>query len=49
MMNAMMLRICDKKITSVYVTALATLSNLCGTVHTFYIYRVVDQFDIYYP
>lgn len=46
---ALILRVCDKKITSIYVTALATFSNFTGSIHTFYIYRVVDHFDIYYP
>ena len=49
LMFAICFRVCDKRFTSVYVTSYATMSNMAGTMHNFYIYKLVDMLDIYYP
>jgi ABC-type multidrug transport system fused ATPase/permease subunit len=40
--------ICDKRVAGVYITLLATLSNLCGYVHKLYLFWAVDQFGLYW-
>ena len=40
--------ICDKRVAGVYITLLATVSNLCGYVHKLYLFWAVDKFGLYW-
>lgn len=39
--------ICDKRISGLYITLLATLSNLSYSFHSFYIFYIVDYLGIF--
>jgi hypothetical protein len=39
----------DKKITSLYITLLATIYNMTGFIHKTYVFNLIDYFGIYYP
>ena len=40
---------CDKRISGLYITLMATLSNLTYFVHNYYIFWVIETFGIFYP
>ena len=42
-------KIVDKRIAGIYITTFASLMNLTKFGHKFYIYKAVDQFDIFLP
>jgi len=42
-------KIADKRISGIHITLLASLSNMCFMGHKFYIYKVVEMFDIWIP
>lgn len=40
--------ICDKRVAGVYITLLATVSNLTAYLHKLYLFWAVDQFGLYW-
>lgn len=46
---AIILKICDKRVSGIYITLLATLSNLSYFIHKTYIFTVVDYFGLFVP
>ena len=46
---AFIMQITDKRISGIHVTFLACLTNLTSSVHKLYVFRLVDNFGIFYP
>ena len=46
---AFILRVTDKRISGIHVTMLAALSNFSYMIHNFYVYELVERFDIFGP
>ena len=41
-------QICDKRVAGVYITLLATISNLTAYLHKLYLFWAVDKFGLYW-
>lgn len=39
----------DKRISGIHVTVLAAMYNLCEFLHKLYVFKLIDNFGIYYP
>lgn len=39
----------DKRISGIHVTVLGSIYNLTQSIHSFYIFRLVDLFGTFYP
>ena len=46
---AIMMKITDRRISGIHVTALAAIYNFGEFMHKFYIFKLVDAFGIFYP
>eukprot|EP00347_Sterkiella_histriomuscorum_P017778 403348030 len=46
---ATVFRICDKRISGLFITLMATLSNLSYSIHKLYIFKIVEYFGIFIP
>jgi hypothetical protein len=46
---SVMFQICDKRVAGVFITLLATLTNLSMYVHKLYIFTTVEYFGLFWP
>ena len=46
---AFIMRVTDKRISGIYVTMLAALSNFSYHIHKFYIFELIERFGIFVP
>ena len=47
--NALIYKITDKRIAGIHITLLASCSNWVQFLHKFYLFKLVDNFGIFYP
>ncbi len=40
--------ICDKRVAGIYITLLATVSNMTGYIHKFYLFWAVEKFGLFW-
>jgi len=45
---AVVFKICDKRVAGLYITLLATISNLSAYVHKLYMFTVVEKIGIFW-
>lgn len=48
-MYEVLFKVTDKRISGIHLTLMASLTNQTSMVHKFYVFRVVDKFDIFWP
>ena len=46
---AILLARTDKRVAALHVTLFAAMSNLTSFIHKVYLFRLVDNFGIFYP
>ena len=47
--NAVIYKIVDKRIAGIHITLLTSMTNWAQFIHKFYLFKLVDNFGIFYP